>query len=252
MTRTSDKHTYDRIHSDIHNKLKWEVNELLEDEPYKVSLNNGYFGSYSLIQYRGKQCIVYVDDRDAKVVVVTSSYDRIYYNNSWSGDYRWNSDKPVVVFDKKLGYNIIEPHCNHLLCEAWLANVDAKWLYRKDIGDYMLGTNKQGEEVIILPSGTVINTKEAESTVIQNTLDRVKEYSNLEVLDDWILQDKPCAHIRGLEYKGASARRVTRECAEELFKTHNDFRSRFNSVEWRVIDGAVCLLFRDYANSDYD
>lgn len=116
----------------------------------------------------------------------------------------------------------------------------------------MLGTNKQGERVIILPSGTVINTKEAESTVIQNTLDRVKEYSNLEVLDDWILQDKPCAHIRGLEYKGASARRVTRECAEELFKTHNDFRSRFNSVEWRVIDGAVCLLFRDYANSDYD
>ena len=116
----------------------------------------------------------------------------------------------------------------------------------------MLGANKQGEEVIILPSGTVINVKEAEAKVIQNTLDRVKEYSNLEVLNDWILQDKPCAHIRGLEYKGACARRVTRGRAEELFKTHNDFRSRFNSAEWRVIDGAVCLLFRDYADSDYD
>ena len=40
--------------------------------------------------------------------------------------------------------------------------------------------------------------------------------------------------------------------AKEMFQTHNSFGGSFNSAEWRVLDSQVTLLFRDYANSDYD
>ena len=46
--------------------------------------------------------------------------------------------------------------------------------------------------------------------------------------------------------------KITKENAKELFQTHNSFGGSFNSVEWRVLDSQVTLLFRDYANSDYD
>lgn len=251
QTKLSEIYKCDERFFDINNKSKWDVNELLKDEPYNVSLKNGYFGSYSLIQYKDKQCIVFVDDRDAKVITVTGFYDKIYYNDSWSGDHRWNNDKPVIVYDKELGYNIIKPHCNQLLCEEWLTEIARKWFYREDIGDYLLGTKKK-DFVRIFTNGTIVGIEESGSEYLLNTLTKVKQYTHEEILNNWILKEKPCAHIYGLEYKGAKAGRITKERAEELFKTHKAFNVRFNSAEWRIIDGTVCLLFRDYANSDYD
>ena len=96
----------DNLKKDIDGKLKWVVNDILGDTKHKIPLNNGYFGSYSLIEYKGKQAIVFVDDSDAIVHVVTDFYDKILYGSkydTWSGDYRYNNDKPVVVFDKNLG-----------------------------------------------------------------------------------------------------------------------------------------------------
>lgn len=252
QTKLSDIYKCDERHLEIHGKSKWDVNRLLEGEPYKVKLDNGYFGSFSLIQYKGKQCIVYVDDRNAKVIVKTEFYDKIYYKGGWSGDYRWNSDKPVVVYDKELGYNIIAPHSNKLLCKEWLLNIDPTWLCRKDIGYYLIGADKNRNAVRITSKGSVRSFKDSEPSVIQDTLERVKHFSEAQILTEWILKGKPCAHIRGLEYKGACAGRVTQQRAEELFKTHKSFDLPFESVQWKVLDGEVCLLFRDYADSDYD
>ena len=39
---------------------------------------------------------------------------------------------------------------------------------------------------------------------------------------------------------------------KKLFETHNVFVGRFNSAEWQKINCQVVLVFRDYADSDYD
>ena len=55
-----------------------------------------------------------------------------------------------------------------------------------------------------------------------------------------------------MEYKGSISHEITSEKATELLKTHHDFNSMFNSAEWIISNGQVKLLFREYADSDYD
>lgn len=233
----------DRRTLEVHGKYKWNVNG--------VPQYNGYFGDYSVIEFDGKKAVVFCDDSDAIVKVVTDWHDDIECF-SWSGDSRWNSDKPLVVFDKEKGYNINAPHVNQLLCDEWLKSVESKWRYSNNLGYHMAGENKDGERVVISTNGVVHFEKFCNSEYIYEVLESVKKYSNDEVLKLWIEKDYPCARIRGLEYKGAHWGRIDKETAIEMFKTHCNFAEPFNSVEWRVLDNQVTLLFRDYCDSDYD
>ena len=241
---------------DINFKSKWEVNSILGDVPNKVKMDNGYFGAYSLIDYKDKQAIVYVDDRDAKVKVTTDFYDKIFYNcgyeTTWSGDNRWNSDKPLVVYKKRVGYNIIAKHSNRLLCNKWLKSIESRWYSDHTLGYYLKGKDKKGNEVIITENGSVRLASMSTPENINDIMTKVKNYTNDEVLHLWIEKGLPCAHIHGLEYKGAHWGMISQEKAKEMFKTHNSFGGSFNSAEWRVLDSQVTLLFRDYTNSDYD
>ena len=241
---------------DINLKSKWDVNSILGDVPNKVKMDNGYFGDYSLIYYKDKQAVVYVDDRDAKVKLTTDFYDKIFYNcgneTTWSGDNRWNSDKPLVVYKKRVGYNIIGKHSNQLLCNKWLKSIDCGWYNDNTLGNYLKGKDKQGNAVIITENGSVRLASMATPDNINAIMAKVKTYTNDEVLHRWIEKGLPCAHIHGLEYKGAHWGMISQEKAKEMFKTHNSFDGDFNSVEWRVLDSQITLLFRDYANSDYD
>ena len=246
ICRTSQKFIYKPNYRtiNIHGKYKWIVKG--------VSQDNGYFGSYSCIELDGKKAIVFCDDRDAIVKVVTDWYDDILYHNDWSGDYRWNNDKPIIVYDKEKGYNLNAVHENNLLCEEWLKNIEPKWIYDNTIGYYVNGENFNGEKVIISQKGTIHLEELSNQKNIKNVLNSVKQFTKNEVLELWIKKDLPCAHIRGLEYKGSKWGRITKDEAIELYKTHNSFDTQFNSVEWRVLDNQVTLLFRDYCNSDYD
>ena len=73
-----------------------------------------------------------------------------------------------------------------------------------------------------------------------------------EIQTLWIDKNLPCEFIRGLEYKGKQRIKIDAEKATELLKTHHDFNSMFNSAEWIISSGQVKLLFREYADSDYD
>lgn len=229
---------------DIFGKYKWDVAGVRQD--------NGYFGAYSCIEIDNKKAIVFCDDRDAIVKVVTDWYDDIIYNGDWSGDYRWNNDKPIVVYDKKKGYNLNGVHKNELLCGEWLNKIEPKWIYDNVLGYYVKGENKNGEMVIISTMGTIRLESLSNPKNIENVLNSVKKFSKEDVLHLWIEKDLPCAYIRGLEYKGSKHTFITKEQAIDLYKTHNSFDTQFNSVEWRVLDNQVTLLFRDYCDSDYD
>lgn len=246
VCRTSRKEIYKPNYRTlkIHGKYRWEVKGVKE--------RNGYFGSYSCIELDGKKAIVFCDDSDAIVNVITDWFDDIIYNNDWSGDNRWNYDKPIVVYEKDKGYNLNAVHENNLLCDEWLKNIEPKWIHDNTIGCYVNGENFNGEKVIISQKGTIHLKELSNPKNIENVLKSVKQFTNEEVLHLWIEKNLPCAYIRGIEYKGSKWGRITKDVAIELYKTHNSFDTRFNSVEWRVLDNQVTLLFRDYCNSDYD
>lgn len=239
---------------DLDGKSKWEVNSILGNAEHKVRMDNGYFGSYSLIDYKGKQCIVYCDDRNAKVVVKTNLYDKVYLTEcgGWSGDYRWNSDKPIVVYNKRKGYNMLQPHCGLLMIDTWLKSIETHWLSCKAFGYYLNGVDKKGNQVFITPQGSIRLAEEATAQNLDKTLQECKNMPIDQISKLWIEKGMPCAFIRGLEYKGARASKVSKERAIELFKTHHGFGNYFQSAEWRILDGQVTLLFREYADSDYD
>lgn len=220
---------------------KWYVKGVRE--------NNGYFGAFSTIEKDGKKAVVFCDDGDAIVKVVTDWYDDIFAVR-WDGDYRWNNDKPCVVFDKEKGYALNAPHVNNVISE-WCESIDTEWHYEKNIGDYIKGV-KDGCNVYITPKGNIIKAETANPKNYENVLNMCKTMTKDEVVSLWIEKGLPCAHIHGLEYKGASPKRITKENALEMFKTHNSFNGMFNSAEWRILNGEVTLLMRDYANSDYD
>lgn len=240
----------------IHKKDKWEVNRILGDATNKVRQDNGYFGAYSLIDYQGKQAIVYVDDRDAIVNLVCGFYDKIFYgvgsSTYWDGDYRWNSDMPIVVYKKRVGYNMVSKHSNCLLLDKWMKSIDPKWCHNGTMGYYLKGVDKQGNNVIISTNGSVSLMSNTTPQNINELLSQVKTWTNEEIMQNWIEKGNPCAFIHGMEYKGARIGKVSKERAIELFKTHHSFNCTFNSAEWRVVDCQVTLLFREYADSDYD
>lgn len=245
--------------NELDGKRKWDVNTMLAraDSSAFVKADNGYFGSYTLIEYKGMECVVFCDDRDAIVHCVSGFFDKIYYDksNSWSGDHRWNYDKPLVVYRKRKGYNLIAPHSNKLLCAEWLKRkIDPHWYYIKGIGDVLYGfsNGEVGHRIYITGDGSIHDALMDSPAKLQERLGKVKEYTVDQIQSEWIDKGMPCMHIRGLEYKGSRPKLITKEEATEYLKTHHSFDCRFESAEWSIINATVTLVFRDYANSDYD
>jgi hypothetical protein len=231
---------------DIEGLSKWQVNEILDEDSNKIG-DSGYYGSYGLITYKGKQAVVYWDDRDAIVHVITDFHDKILYTNDWSGDYRWNHDKPIIVIDNGL-YNLNEVHGDKLLLKEYINYIDSRTKYDQvNRYEYFIGWNDADYKFRIAKNGEMY--ADVSPTKV---LDIVKKYSIDEIISKWIDKDLPCGHIRGLEYKGAKVGKISKESAREYIKTHHTFNGTFNDIEWKVVNGGVMLVFCDYCDSDYD
>lgn len=242
-------------HNKINGMRKWEVSSLLDKDSKPLNMHNGYFGSYSHIKYKGKESVVYVDDRDAIVKVCVGWYDKIYYGldykSTWDGDYRWNHDLPLVV-ENEGKFNLAAAHDGELLMNEWVSNILPIWKFDKGVGDYLVGTDNNGVRINIMKSGTTRVAAICTPEYNKNMMNIVKNYSLEDIEHLWIDKDMPCAHIEGLEYKGAWKRKISKEEAKKLLISHHRFGGSFNSAEWCIYDGTVTLLFRDYADSDYD
>ena len=73
----------------------------------------------------------------------------------------------------------------------------------RTLGYYLKGNDKNGNAVIITENGSVRLASMATPDNINAIMTKVKTYTNDEVLHLWIEKGLPCAHIHGLEYKGA-------------------------------------------------
>ena len=242
----------------VNSKNRFNIDSVLDDDSDKMPTYIGYFGAYTLIKLKGKKAIVFTDIRDSVVKLITYWFDDILYNipgfdSCWDGDYRFNHDKPIIVKENGL-YNLVKPHSNKLLLSEWCKSIDTKWFYKKEFGgEYAVNAiDKNDNEIIVFTDGSIKQKNICNKENIENVLKMVKSLSINEIQTLWIDKNLPCEFIRGLEYKGKQRVKISAEKATELLKTHNNFNSDFNSAEWIVSSGQVKLLFREYADSDYD
>ena len=70
---------------EINRKSLYQVNEILGGDNDNKVRRSGYFGEYSKINYKGKETIVFVESGESYVEVVCPFFDKIFYNNDWSG-----------------------------------------------------------------------------------------------------------------------------------------------------------------------
>ena len=241
----------------VDSKNRFNIDSVLDGDSDKMPIHIVYFGAYVLIKLKNKKAIVLIKGSNSIVKLITYWFDDILYgtvyNSKWDADYRWNYDKPIVVKENGL-YNLVKPHSNELLLNEWCKSIDTKWFYKKEFGsEYAVNAiDKNDNEIIVFTDGSTVIKNHCTKENIENVLKFAKSLTINEIQTLWIDKNFPCEFIRGLEYKGSISREITSEKATELLKTHHDFNSMFNSAEWIISNGQVKLLFREYADSDYD
>ena len=241
----------------VNSKNRFNIDSVLDGDSDKMPIHIDYFGAYVLIKLKNKKAIVLIKGSNSIVKLITYWFDDILYgtvyNSKWDADYRWNYDKPIVVKENGL-YNLVKPHSNELLLNEWCKSIDTKWFYKKEFGsEYAVNAiDKNDNEIIVFTDGSTVIKNHCTKENIENVLKFAKSLTINEIQTLWIDKNLPCEFIRGLEYKGSISREITSEKATELLKTHHNFNGMFNSAEWIISNGQVKLLFREYADSDYD
>ena len=232
----------------IQDKSLWKANEVL-DENGKIK-SPSYFDSFSVVSLQGKKAIVLCKSRNYNCQVVSDWYDDITMF-AWSGDYRWNNDRPCICHKNGL-CNILSPHNAIEMLPIWLKSITPKWNYTSANGTYMDGIAEGGEEYVISLDGHLTKKNLADPKLLRELLMLVNSYTIEQIKSKWIAKNKPCMYIRGLEYKGSKKSYIPTYKAKELIKTHQRISGQFNQIEFTIWDSQVVLVFRDYADSDYD
>lgn len=65
----------------------------------------------------------------------------------------------------------------------------------------------------------------------------------------WVADGKPCTFRYGLNYRGAKARRISQEVAEEKIK-HHHFGMGFYTMDWDIHEGQEVLEFNELGEND--
>lgn len=268
METTNKQMTAEELTQLVESTFRWGINSITDSDCKPIDNNQiGYFGLYERIKVQGKECIVLLELSERYPKVITDWFDKIYYGREdnapiWDADYRWNDDVPLVVRNGD-AYNLCKVHNKGVLLDKWVGKFyNFKPIHDKMIGDYYEAEAEIGEKdynktiayVTITTKGTLYNC-DCDSLCERAVADyKLTESLNSveEIIDAWISNDKPCAYIRGMRYKGAKSGKVDMNKAMNLIQTHHRFDGMFNSASWDLIDGQVTLLFHDYADSDFD
>lgn len=232
---------------------KWSINRILDKESNKIPENNGYFGAYTCITYFGKQAIVYVDDRNAKVVFKTPFYDKIMYraNNDmrWSGDKRWNDYSASIIVCENGLYNLITERDNGApICREWYKNINPEKKYinprTNQCKAYYDAETQSGEHIMLSVNGYPI---------VDNSqlLAKCKAMSREEILEQWIKAGKLVVGGCGWEYRGAKTNVIDNELAAKEFDKYS-FGKGFYEMEWVEYKGEVALSMREYSALDME
>lgn len=231
---------------------KWDINLILDKDSNKVPNDNGYFGRYTVIKLNGKENIVFCNDSNAECIIASDEWFDEIAECSWSGDYRWNNDKPAIVRKGKkyalLSTNkgpIYKDSKKMKIISEWFESSNPKWIYKDSAQGYCVNCIVNGKNSIITENGNFINENPSE------ILKAVKDYSKEEIISKWINKGKPCAYQSGCSYKGSIPCTINKEKAIELLPKYN-FGMGFYELAWRIVDGVASLVFNEYSVFDME
>ena len=78
-------------------------------------------------------------------------------------------------------------------------------------------------------------------------MENIKETK--EFAQQWIEEDKPCVYRSGWAWKGAGARKITKEKALELLPQYS-FGKGFYELSFIKLDGQTTLEFNELSEND--
>jgi hypothetical protein len=231
---------------------KWDINSILDEDSNQVPNDNGYFGRYTVIKFNGKSNIVFCDDRNAECIIASSEWFDEIVCCDWSGDYRWNSNKPAIVRNGKK-YALLSTRKGPIykdsekmkIISEWFESSNPKWIYNSSVQGYCVNCIVNRKNSIITENGNLIHENPSE------ILESVKDYSKEEIISKWINKGKPCAYQYGYSYKGSIPCTINKEKAIELLPKYN-FGMGFYELSWRIVDGVAALVFNEYSVYDME
>lgn len=236
---------------------KWDVNRMLDEDSKQIPYDNGYFGGYTLITFCGRQAIVYVDDRDAKVIFKTPFYDKIFYGANpdmrWSGDKRYSDHSASIIICHNGLYNMIKERNNgEPICPKWYKHISTQ--KERYMGSNSQSVNikygytaiDQNDEVVFISAngGYPIKDNSVE-------LERVRKMSREEILEKWIKAGGLVVGGSGWQYRGAGTAVIPNDKAAAEFHKYS-FGKGFNELEWVEYNGEVALSMREYSELDME
>lgn len=230
---------------------KWDINSILDKDSNKVPNDNGYFGSYTIIKFNGKSNIVYCDDRNAECVLSSSEWFDEIVSCDWSGDYRWNDNKPAIVRNGDK-FSIISAPSGSMdknskkmkVISGWFECSCPKWYYNSKLGYYIV-CSVNGKKSLVTEKGNFVIEDPIE------ILEKVECYSREQIISEWINKGNPCFYQLGFSYKGATPRHIDKQQAIELLPKYN-FGKGFYELSWRIVDGVAALVFNEYSVYDME
>ena len=224
---------------------KYELNLLLDENTPQIG-KSGYFGDYFLITYHAKQAIVYVDDRDAKVHLMTPFYDAIFYHKrDWDADERFSrGDKTIIIRDNN-EYNIISKKSKGKpLCNVWFKAIEDKTYFDEVIQtSYYNAISSNGDYVRLSTNGAVLSTEFLEE------LENCKAMSETDILNKWIKQNRLVVGDVGFVYRGGRTNIIPKDKAIEMFTKYQRDKCYYES-DWIIFNGEIALSLREYTETD--
>ena len=89
------------------------------------------------------------------------------------------------------------------------------------------------------------------SAIVESANEAYETFVKYKEAVDWINADKPCVYRHGWAYRGAGARRITKEKALELYPKYS-FDIGFYQLGWTTVDGVRALEFNEFSVLDME
>lgn len=120
------------------------------------------------------------------------------------------------------------------------------WHFDYCVSKDVIQVVKDGKDMLLTQDGVIIPLGR---NLMQELKTAERTLKNKEdILREWIEKDKPCAYRCGFAYRGATARRITKDKARELLPNYS-FGMGFYELCFELL-GEPTLIFNEYSAND--
>lgn len=253
MTSKSD-YTHEELREIMHGGHAFQFSHFLDTELSEQDVNSGvndfhkddgYFGRYMPVKYKGKYTVLLYSRRAGSGCTARCGwYDEIIYDRgyktTWDADYRWNSDRPLMV---RLGdkWNLID-HYGKELCDEWLDYIGMAWVTNKAITkEPFITAILNRKQCCVLPSGAIIDANYSQEEELQK--------ANEMGAKAWVDNGMPCTLVHGLWNGSHGGALIANDLAKDLLPIYTGgFREKKFVFASNI--GKVVLQFIEYSESD--